>query len=209
VLPRLHVIADRGRSATDGDFVALLAELSQALVPVAAALHVRIKSASGPELAVVARQATRSLSLAGRPVLLNGAAEQAVALGYEGAHLPQALIPLSAPAAPPGFLLGASVHDLSSLAAAANAGTHYVFFGPVWSPGSKIAKPTGVSALASFARRSSVPLIAIGGVTPERVAACLEAGAHGVAVVSAIIDASDRRAAIAAFDAALLAQPGA
>jgi thiamine-phosphate pyrophosphorylase len=61
--------------------------------------------------------------------------------------------------------------------------------------------PVGLSALAEVARRVSLPVLAIGGMSAERVEAACQRGAPGVAVVSAILEAVDPRAAAAAMRA--------
>lgn len=140
--------------------------------------------------------ARRAVTAADSLLLLNGAVERALSLGFGGAHLPEAEIPSSPIAVPASFLVGASVHDLPSLATAERAGVRYVVFGPVWAPGSKVAAPVGVAALAAITSRATVPVLAIGGVTPERVAACRAAGAHGAAVVTGLMSRGDPAAAV-------------
>jgi thiamine-phosphate diphosphorylase len=75
--------------------------------------------------------------------------------------------------------------------AAAEQVAHYVVFGPVFPPGTKAAAGVGVEALREVCRRARVPVLAVGGITRERVAACVQAGAAGVAVVSAVVRAPD------------------
>jgi thiamine-phosphate pyrophosphorylase len=189
LIPRLHVVADRGVCASDDDYLAALSALGAAAAGVEAAVQVRIKSGDVTRLAAAARGV---VTPPGCILLLNGGIDRALSLRFSGAHLPQAEIPTSPVSPPPGFIVGASVHDPASLAAAERARVHYVVFGPVWSPGSKVAAPVGLQALAAIVSRTRVPVVAIGGITPGRVSACLEAGAHGVAVVSGIMGRQDR-----------------
>ena len=198
--PRLLVVADRGVCATDDDYLTTVVALSRACGGGETAVQVRVKSGGGAHLAAAVRRAVTATDCL---LLLNGAAARALSLGFGGAHLPQAEIPAEPLVVPPGFVLGASVHDLPSLAAAERAGVLYVVFGPVWAPGSKAAAPVGVAALADITRRARVPVLAIGGVTPERVAACRAAGAHGVAVVSGVMGRRDRAVAVGEYVAAL------
>ncbi len=100
----------------------------------------------------------------------------------------------------PEALLGYSAHDLDAACRASGEGADYLLFSPVFSTASKPGvPPAGLGALASVCRAVAIPVLALGGVTPDRVAACLEQGAHGVAVVSAILEAPDPAAAVRQF----------
>jgi thiamine monophosphate synthase len=63
-------------------------------------------------------------------------------------------------------------------------GADFVIFGPVWASASHPdSPPVGIEALAEVAHALEIPVLAIGGVTQERVAACREAGAAGYAAI--------------------------
>ena len=66
-------------------------------------------------------------------------------------------------------------------------GADYAILGPIWQTRSHPARQT--IGLQAIRQASGGPVIAIGGITPDRVHACTEAGAYGVAVISAIWDA--------------------
>ncbi|PSQ82143.1 MAG: thiamine phosphate synthase [Bacteroidetes bacterium QS_8_68_15] len=91
----------------------------------------------------------------------------------------------------PDALVGASAHDAGEARAA--AGADYYFFSPVFPTASKPDHPgAGLDTLRRFCRTvPETPIFALGGVTPERVAPCRAAGAHGVAVRSGILYADD------------------
>ncbi len=82
------------------------------------------------------------------------------------------------------------------------AGFDYLFFSPVFPTPSKPGHPgVGIDALAKFCRRvAPVPVFALGGISPARCEACLQAGAYGVAVISGIIDAPSISTAVKDFD---------
>ena len=103
-------------------------------------------------------------------------------------------------------VLGASVHTLGEAQQAAEDGADYVTFSPVFATASKPGTPgAGLDALRDVALAvAPVPVFALGGVTPARVAACREAGAGGVAVLSGLMDAADPRAAVAAYQRAFM-----
>ena len=66
-----------------------------------------------------------------------------------------------------------------------------------------MATHAGLDALRAVCSAVSLPVFALGGVTPERVPACLEAGAHGIAAIRALLDVPDITEAVGAFAAAL------
>ncbi len=102
-------------------------------------------------------------------------------------------------------LLGSSAHDEKEGRQAIAEGAHYLFFSPVFPTTSKPGHPgQGLDALSAFCIAfPQVPVFALGGVTPERVAPCLDAGAHGVAVLSGILHAENPSQAAAAYLKAL------
>jgi thiamine monophosphate synthase len=91
------------------------------------------------------------------------------------------------------------VHGEPSLRAAERAEVDTAVFGSVFEPGSKPGAGAGLDALRAICAASSVPVVAIGGITPERTADCIAAGARGVAVVSGVLGAMSPGAAIEAY----------
>ncbi len=102
----------------------------------------------------------------------------------------------------PKLLIGASTHSADGVRQAADAGADFVTFGPVFTTGAK-ARPQGLDALRASCSAAAVPVFAIGGVTPDNARACLDAGAHGVAVVGAVMEATSARSAVRAFAEAM------
>ncbi len=98
-------------------------------------------------------------------------------------------------------MIGRSTHGVREARAALRDGADYVFLGPVWpTPSHPEREPLGVGPLREVA---DLPVIAIGGITPARAAECREAGAYGVAAVSAIWHAADPGVAARALLAAV------
>ncbi len=97
--------------------------------------------------------------------------------------------------------VGYSAHNLDVADAAFDAGADYVFYSPVFATASKPGHPgVGVESLRQVCEiLGPKKVFALGGVRPERVARCMEAGAAGVAVVSSILGADDPKAATQAF----------
>jgi thiamine-phosphate pyrophosphorylase len=124
-------------------------------------------------------------------------AEQAARAGL---FTPTVVGPVTAPRplvtnqpAPVNFLLGVSCHSVEGVTSAARDGASYVFFGPVFATPSKagMGKPQGVAGLAEACRSVSIPVLAIGGITLENAAACIKAGAAGIAAIRLFQDAPD------------------
>jgi thiamine-phosphate diphosphorylase len=88
------------------------------------------------------------------------------------------------------------VHSPAAALRAEAAGADFVVAGTIFDAGSKHVPGTGLDHLHAIANATSLPVLAIGGVTPGRVASCIEAEASGVAVVSAVLRATDIAAAI-------------
>jgi thiamine-phosphate pyrophosphorylase len=102
---------------------------------------------------------------------------------------------------PPGFLVGASVHSEAEAREAAAQDADFIVFGPVYDTASKrrYGPPQGLAALEAVARAVDRPVLAVGGLTPGRVAEVLAAGAAGVAVIGAIYAAARPADATKAF----------
>jgi len=143
-----------------------------------------------------------------RPALyLNDRADLALALGFTGVHLREDSLPLAAQptALRRALCWGVSTHSVAGVRTAAAAGADFATFGPVFATPSKAdyGEPLGLAALAEAAAATHLPLLALGGVTPERAADCLVAGAQGVAAISAVWAAPHPVRALESFGAAL------
>lgn len=102
-------------------------------------------------------------------------------------------------------LLGYSAHEEIGIEGDRAPDVDYYTFSPIFATSSKSDQPpVGISALRSFCQTAApTPTLALGGITPERVEACREAGAQGVAVLSGIMDADVPVAATRAYLRAL------
>lgn len=97
--------------------------------------------------------------------------------------------------------IGYSAHDLDEVLEAFQQGASYVSFSPIFSPRSKpiVGDPRGLEKLRRVCEAADGPVYALGGITPRSAVQVREAGAAGVAVVGAILDASDPGAATRAL----------
>ena len=142
-------------------------------------------------------------AIAGRALLfVNGDVAAAIEIGADGVHFPEAL---SADAAPTGSLLvSRAVHSVEAAVAAQRTGADLIQLGTVFETRSHPGVPTlGVDGLREVCERVAAPVIAIGGITAANAAEVMRAGAAGIAVIGAIFDADDPRAAAAELRAAL------
>lgn len=147
-------------------------------------VQIREKDLSARELFDVVRNAIPL----GKKIIVNTRMDVALAAGAAGLHLTENSI---APdrwrsIAPPGFLIGVSCHTVDQVRRAAQNGADYVLFGPVYAPLSKASDlpPRGLTGLAEAVQSVEIPVLALGGITRENAAACIEQGAAGIAAIS-------------------------
>jgi len=129
------------------------------------------------------------------PLIINDRVDLMLALDLPGVHLRanSLSIPTVRRLIGRDRLIGVSTHSVAEVREADRDGADYVVFGPVFDTPSKRAfgSPLGLEMLAEVCRVSDVPVFAIGGITSESVADIRRAGAHGVAVIGAILARGD------------------
>ena len=120
------------------------------------------------------------------PVVISSRCDVTLACDAAGVNLPERDVSTrDARALLGGRLVGRSVHSLEDAVAAEVEGADYVIFGPVWPSSSHPeVEPAGVEALGRVACAVRIPVVAIGGVTAERIEECHRAGAAGYAAIS-------------------------
>ncbi len=130
--------------------------------------------------------------------VVNDDLDAALALGADGVHLGQADVDWSRDVP---LMLGVSAATPAEAAEAEERGAAYVGAGPVWATPSKddAAAAIGLDGLAAICVRVSIPVVAIGGVDASNAAACIRAGASGVAAIRAATDPRLREAVDAAL----------
>ena len=178
ILPRFYPIFDSAEWVARG------------LAAGARMIQLRIKDAPDDTLRTEIAQARDMARQAGALLVVNDHWQMAIDLGCDWLHLGQedldtADLPAIRRA---GLRLGLSTHDDAELDRALSAGPEYIALGPVWPTILKQMKwaPQGLDRVTEWKRRvGAVPLVAIGGLTPERGRAALAAGAD---VVSAVTD---------------------
>ncbi len=120
--------------------------------------------------------------------IVNDHADIALAVGADGVHLGQEDLPLDAARKIMGSrIIGISTHSMPQAVAAEAGGADYIGFGPVFHTTTKDAgSPKGVDIIRTIKQNVSIPVVAIGGIGIENVAAVVHAGADAVAVATAI-----------------------
>ncbi len=197
--PRLLVITDTTLQSRYSH-----AELAQRAIDGGAdGIQLRDKDATTGDLLAYA-DATRDVcGRAGVPFYVNDRVDIALAVAADGVHVGQADLParVARRLLGPAASVGVTAYTPPMARAALDAGGDYVGFGPVYGTQSKAnARPaTGVEGLTAFAASCSLPILAIGSVGAEHVSELLAAGAHGVAVISAVCCAPDVTEAARAF----------
>jgi thiamine-phosphate pyrophosphorylase len=164
-------------------------------------LQVRIKPRGGPrppaaDLVRIASMARRVCDEAGAALIVNDRVDVALAARADGVHLGQTDLPLAAARALAGGALwiGISTHDLAQVRAALAGGVDYLGYGPVFPTETKV-DPDPVQGVAKLQEAvmlaGGTPVVAIGGITPARVAEVYAAGAAAVCAIGAVNEADD------------------
>lgn len=164
-------------------------------------IQLRWKAATTAALTALARRLAAQVRAAGGVFLVNDRLDVALAVDADGVHLGQEDLPVAdARRVAPGLLVGASTHSLDQARRAQADGADYVALGSVFPTASKAAfQLAGLETLRLVRPHVRLPLVAIGGITLDRVPEVLAAGADGVAVISAVGLAADPAAATAAL----------
>lgn len=158
-------------------------------------VQVRAKYLTDRELYDLARRIVDICAAHGATCIVNDRVDVALAAGAHGTHLGADDLPvaLARRVAGPDHLIGGTARDPRRAAELVAAGADYVGVGPAFATTTKAGLPTplGPAGVAAVARMVNVPVVAVGGVTAERVPQLLAAGARGIAVVAAVAHAAD------------------
>ena len=131
------------------------------------------------------------------PLIINDRLDIALAVDADGVHLGDDDLPVAVARAQLGedAIIGRSVSTVETAEAAERAGADYLGVGAIYTTSSKDVDDEengiGLDVVTHIADAVDIPLVGIGGVTPERTPDVVEAGADGVAVITAITEAAD------------------
>jgi thiamine-phosphate pyrophosphorylase len=153
-------------------------------------IQFRQKQGSTRELIEIAAQMKRACADKGVAFIVNDRIDVAIAAKADGVHLGQDdfPIPLARQLLGKESIIGGSAATLEEARKCLADGADYVGFGPVFPTGSKddAGPVSGVEILKMIAKTIPLPIIAIGGIGPGNTPAIVGAGAHGIAVISAV-----------------------
>ncbi|MGE3977299.1 MAG: thiamine phosphate synthase [Nitrospira sp.] len=200
---RLLLVTDRTQ-AGDRSLPSLIRHAVSAGLP---AVQLRERDLSSRELLPLAQEIQSITAPHAVPLIVNDRVDLMMALNLDGVHLRSDSLPPRSVRRliGPRRLMGVSTHSVEDVRRANQGGADYVVFGPIFETPSKrpFGPPLGLDLLADVCRRSSIPVIAIGGITRERVRPVRRAGAHGVAVIGALLSRDDIGEAVREFTQAL------
>ena len=170
-------------------------------------IQFRQKGGSTREMIQVATQMKQLCAGHGVTFIVNDRVDVAIAARADGVHLGQDdfAIPLARELLGEERIIGGSASNIREARQCLSEGADYVGFGPVYQTTSKDdAGPVrGVVILNQVVKAISLPIIAIGGISSENVPEVVQAGAHGVAVISAVCCQEDPEQATKALFQAL------
>lgn len=200
---RLLLVTDRhqihGRS--------LLTVLSHAIQAGVQAIQLRERDLSTGELLSLAGEIQAMATPGAVSLIINDRVDLTMALSLDGVHLRADSLPSHAvrQIIGPHRLIGVSTHSAEDVRRASQGCADYAVLGPIFDTPAKrsFGLPLGLDLLADVCRNSSIPIFAIGGITCERVREVRQAGAHGVAVIGALLTRDDIGTAVREFTCAL------
>ncbi|MBI5025536.1 MAG: thiamine phosphate synthase [Nitrospirae bacterium] len=191
---RVYLITDRKLVTRHPSLVSAIKE---ALKGGLKALQLREKDLGTRELLELAYKMRELTKKYNAKLFINDRLDIALCVDADGVHLGQNSIPPGAvrKAVKRRLLIGVSTHSLKEAEEAEKAGADFITFGPIYKTPSKLkyGPPVGIEALREVCKRIRLPVFAIGGVNINKLSELKQTGAHGVALISAILCAGDIR----------------
>lgn len=172
---------------------ALMPVLDAAIQGGVTAVQLRRKADSGREFVRIGRAVRQLTRERGVLLVVNDRVDIAWLVEADGVHLGQDDMACEdARRLLPGKIIGVSVRSVPDALAAQRAGADYLGVGAMFATATKPgARHIGPPGLRRIAQAVTVPVVGIGGIHPGNAAVVVAAGADGVAVVSAVMDAED------------------
>ena len=185
---RLYAITDRYRCAPT-PLADVVSELLDAGVT---AFQLREKDLSDTELMKLAHPIAELCRPYEANLFINTRTNIACEVGAAGVHLPahtESVGAVKETEIGDTFYIGCSVHSLDAAKKRESEGADFLTYSPIYPTASKpgYGPAVGTAGLAAVVEDVNLPVFALGGMTPARVPACLDAGAFGVAVMSGVM----------------------
>lgn len=166
-----------------------------ALAGGATIIQLREKHWPARKLVEVGKEIRKLTLKAGAGFIVNDRLDIALALEADGVHVGQEDLPVNVARSllGPGKILGVSVGSVEEAIEAVAQGADYLGVGSIFATTSKAdaGPPVGVELIRRIKEKVNVPIVGIGGITLSNAAQVIEAGADGVAVISAVVSADD------------------
>jgi thiamine-phosphate pyrophosphorylase len=166
-------------------------------------VQLREKEASAGEFFALAKELLALTRPHRIPLIINDRLDIALAAGADGLHIGQSDLPLKEARRIAGedFIIGVSAATREEALEAERGGASYIGAGAVFPTGSKadVSAVIGLGGLGAICAAVKIPVVGIGGIGPGNACAVMEAGAAGIAVISAILSQPDIEEAAAAL----------
>ena len=187
----LYLITDRHQCRNEDLFACVEAALRGGVK----AVQLREKDLSTRERFDLGSRLRHLTSEFGARLLVNGDAALARAIGADGVQVPQDGLPAGVcrELLESDMLLGVSTHTAEEAREAEGGGADFITYGPVYYTPSKAGygPPVGTDSLRAVCSTVELPVLALGGIKSATIGDVISTGAHGVAMISAILAASD------------------
>jgi len=187
-LPNIYLITDRHQIKPERQFFDVIEELLQAGIRMIQLREKDLSSAELYQLAIDLRALTNRYQC---QLLINDRIDLALAVKADGVHLGHHSLPINIARQLLGTqaLIGASTHSIDEVNQANQQGADFITYGPVFYTPSKApyGKPVGIESLKQICTTSKIPVYALGGIKPQNSKAVIEAGANGIAMISALL----------------------
>lgn len=167
-------------------------------------IHIRERSWTAREMIDTVHELVQSgISL--RKIIINDRVDVAVSVNARGVQLPSHGIDVAhVKQNHPHLLLGCSVHSVDEAIEKEKSGADFLVYGHIFKTKSKPGvRPRGLKGLINVIDHVSIPVIALGGITPSSTPSVLETGAHGIAVLSGVLLAENPVKAVTNYQQAM------
>lgn len=166
------------------------------------AIQLREKNIPAGDLLLIAETAISKIGKSDTKLIVNDRLDIAILAGASGIHstsngIENGYVHKFAS----DILSGKSVHSLIEAKKAEKEGYDYILFGPIYRTPAKVkyGKPQGLNKLGEVCSSVKIPVFAVGGINPQRIKKCINAGAYGVAAIREFADTKNIKKAAKEF----------